>query len=79
MRFFLLSFRPELPEVTMEMAVERLEQLVNLAASCLSAFVHIPLKGQYAVHGKRKVACIDRGCPCPLFLCSLCCPSICID
>ncbi|KAK7088085.1 serine/threonine-protein kinase 36-like isoform X2 [Littorina saxatilis] len=46
----------ELPEVTTEMAVDRFEQLVNLAVTCVSSFVHIPLKGQYAAKGKRKVA-----------------------
>ncbi|XP_076434866.1 serine/threonine-protein kinase 36-like isoform X2 [Babylonia areolata] len=51
-----LSRLTDLPEVTTEMAVERMEQLVNLAASCLSAFVHAPLKGPHAAVGKTKVA-----------------------
>jgi hypothetical protein len=44
-----------LPECNKEMALDRMDMLVNLAASCLAAFLPIPLKGEYAVAGKRKV------------------------
>ncbi|KAL8605032.1 hypothetical protein ACOMHN_018834 [Nucella lapillus] len=49
-----LSRLTELPEATTEMTVERMDQLINLAASCLSAFVHAPLKGPFPVLGKAK-------------------------
>jgi hypothetical protein len=44
-----------LPECNKEMALDRMDMLVNVAASCIAAFLHIPLKGEYAVSGKRKV------------------------
>ncbi|PVD31308.1 hypothetical protein C0Q70_06720 [Pomacea canaliculata] len=45
-----------LPEVPQEMALERLEQMVGIAAGCLATFVNIPLQGKFATDGKKKVA-----------------------
>lgn len=44
-----------LPEVPQEMALERLEQMVGIAAGCLATFVNIPLQGKFAADGKKKV------------------------
>ncbi|KAK7488222.1 hypothetical protein BaRGS_00020529 [Batillaria attramentaria] len=52
----MLQTLSELPEVTLEMAAERLEQMVGLAAGCLSCFVQVPLRSTVALEGKKKVS-----------------------